>query len=67
MALPALVFCWLTEKCSMVADPALSTLADLMVLVFFFLFRVGEYITSTLAAQAKMRTIPLWKKDIQLW
>jgi hypothetical protein len=48
-------------------DPALITLADLMVLVFFFLFRVGEYITSTPAAQAKKRTIPLWKKDIWLW
>jgi hypothetical protein len=67
MALPTLVFRWLTEKCSTVADPALSALADLMVLAFFFLFHVGEYITSTPAAQAKKRTIPLWKKDIWLW
>jgi TRAP-type C4-dicarboxylate transport system permease small subunit len=53
MVLPALVFCWLIEKCSTAADPALSALADLMVLAFFFLFCVGEYITSTPAAQAK--------------
>jgi hypothetical protein len=42
MALPALVFHWLTEKCSTAADPALSALADLMVLAFFFLFCVGD-------------------------
>jgi hypothetical protein len=36
-------------------------------LVFFFLFHVGEYITSTPAAQAKKWTIPLQKKDIWLW
>jgi hypothetical protein len=53
MVLPSLVFNWLTEKCSTAADPALSTLANLVVLAFFFLFHVFEYITSTLAAQAK--------------
>jgi hypothetical protein len=53
MALPVLVFCCLAEKCSTVADPALSALANLMVLAFFFLFHVGEYITSTPVAQAE--------------
>jgi len=41
----------------------LRIIADLVVLAFFFLLRVGEYTPSTTAR----RTVPLRRQDIKLW
>jgi hypothetical protein len=46
-------------------SPHLATVADLVIIAFFYLLRVGKY-TSPLAQSAK-RTIPLRLCDIRLW
>jgi len=43
----------------------LSAVADLVIIAFFYLLRVGEY-TSTATPRQK-RTIPLLKCDVRLW
>jgi hypothetical protein len=69
LALPAKLFRWVSEdyRSMHTAHPNILSLADLIVLAFFFLFRVGEYICASPGTQQKRRTIPLRKKDIQLW
>jgi hypothetical protein len=69
LALPTAPFKWLAHEYQYfnVANPNILALADLMVLAFFFLLRVGEYICSSPAAQRKRRTVPLRKQDVQLW
>jgi hypothetical protein len=44
-------------------QPRTALTANLIVLAFFFLLRVGEYTPS----REKRRTVPLRKKDIRLW
>jgi hypothetical protein len=43
----------------------LEAVADLVIIAFFYLLRVGEY-TTPHSARTK-RTIPLWDCDIRLW
>ena len=69
LALPAVVFRWLATQFSHAnaSSPNFLALADLVVLAFFFLLRVGEYIASPPKAQGKKQTVPLRKMDLQLW
>jgi hypothetical protein len=41
--------------------------ADLVVVAYFFLLRVGEYTPTTSKKGSVKRTIPLWKRDITFW
>jgi hypothetical protein len=66
IALPAAVFLWLGTYSQHLSDPLGIALIDLILLAFFFLFRVGEYTRSPPATQAQRRTVPLRKQDVQL-
>jgi hypothetical protein len=46
-------------------EPKAYTTGSLVVIAFFFLLRVGEYTPGS--AHKKKRTVPLQKKDVQLW
>jgi hypothetical protein len=69
LALPTTVFRWLAGPYYSSCHPnsSMATLVDLIILAFFFLLRVGEYIRSAPAEQLKKRTIPLRKQDVRLW
>lgn len=41
--------------------------ADLIIIAFFYLLRVGEYTGATKKDRAKKRTVPLRTKDVTLW
>jgi len=41
--------------------------ADLVIIAFFFLLRVGEYTLSSKKDRKKKRTVPLRTKDVTLW
>lgn len=42
-------------------------IADLVIIAFFFLLRVGEYTMSSKKDQKKKRTVPIRVQDITLW
>jgi len=44
-----------------------SAIADLVIIAFFFLLRVGEYTQSSKRDRKKKRTVPLRVQDITLW
>jgi hypothetical protein len=41
--------------------------ADLCIIAFFYLLRVGEYTTPAIKRKRRKRTLALWKCDIRLW
>ena len=43
------------------------TVADLIIIAFFYLLRVGEYTGATKKDKAKKRTVPLPTKEVTLW
>jgi hypothetical protein len=64
LALPSFVVNWVARNLGDSNAPAVSrTIADLIVLAFFFLLRVGEY---TPSSNKDKKTIPLRKQDIRL-
>ena len=68
-ALPVDPFYWLdsTFRQTQTERPTVLACIDLVVLAFFFLLRVGEYIASSPAQQRKKRTVPLRKQDLRFW
>jgi hypothetical protein len=62
-AIPSSVIRWIATNMGCSQQPRTTLTAHLIVLAFFFLLRVGEYTPSW----EKRRTIPLRKKDIQIW
>lgn len=69
LALPSRTFQWLSNEYQQQhqSQPQLLALADLVVLAFFFLFRVGEYMLDSPSRQKGKKTVPLRKQDMQLW
>jgi hypothetical protein len=69
LALPTDPFRWLdsTFRAMNSTNPIVLALIDLIILAFFFLLRVGEYIASAPGEQTKKRTVPLRKKDLRFW
>jgi hypothetical protein len=62
-ALPSSTIRWIATHMGSSQQPQTCLTAQLIVLAFFFLLRVGEYTQS----KEKRRTIPQRKKDIRLW
>ena len=63
MAIPISTITAILEKYRW--SPHLSAVADLVIIAFFHLLRVGEYTSP--ANPREKRTIPLWGCDIRLW
>ena len=64
LALPVPTIKWFsTVAATSPAFPWLQAVADLIILAFFFLLRVGEYTTPS----GPRQTIPLQKQHIKLW
>ena len=64
LALPVATVRWVADQAQhQPNEPWLLTVADLIILAFFFLLRVGEYTTQT----RQTRTVALRKCDIRLW
>jgi len=62
-ALPSSTILWIAQTLGTATSKRLRIAADLIVLAFFFLLRVGEYTPSRQPRQ----TVPLRKADIRLW
>jgi len=62
-ALPSSTILWIAQVIGTATSKRLRTAADLIVLAFFFLLRVGEYTPSRQPRQ----TVPLRKADVRLW
>ena len=64
-ALPSTTVLWIAHYFGASPNPRLRTVANLVVVAFFFLLRVGEYTRST-DKRAK-QTIPIRRQDVKLW
>jgi hypothetical protein len=62
-ALPSSTVRWIMERMGRSAVKRVQLAAHLIVLAFFFLFRVGEYTRSS----GKRLTVPIRKQDVKLW
>jgi hypothetical protein len=62
-ALPSSTIRWIMANMGHSPNKRLQVAANLVVLAFFFLLRVGEYTKS----RDKRQTVPLRKQDIKLW
>ena len=65
-ALPSSTILWIATHFGSNRNPRLRTVANLVILAFFFLLRVGEYTKST-DKNRKKRTVALRRKDVKLW
>lgn len=64
-ALPSSTVLWIAHHFGGSPNPRLRTVANLIVVAFFFLLRVGEYTRSS-DRRAK-QTIPIRRQDVKLW
>lgn len=64
-ALPNSTVLWIAHHFGMSPNPRLRTVANLVVLAFFFLLRVGEYTAST--DKREKQTVPIRRQDVKLW
>jgi hypothetical protein len=71
LALPATVFIWIVTFLSCSSDAFVAATADLIVIAYFYLLRVGEYTATPKRARGTRRrtprTVPLRKCDIVLY
>jgi hypothetical protein len=64
-ALPSSTILWIAQYFGSATSVRLRTVANLVVLAFFFLLRVGEYTRST-DKRTKL-TVPIRRQDVKLW
>ena len=64
-ALPSSTVLWIAHHFGQAPNPRLRAAANIIVVAFFFLLRVGEYTDST-DAREKL-TVPLRLQDVKLW
>jgi hypothetical protein len=65
LALPVALFQNIASKEGNSADPIEQAVADLSIVAFFYLLRVGEYTMPR--AQVRTRTVQFRAKDVQMW
>lgn len=66
LGLPSTAVKAVAEEYRKSKEPRLNTTAELVVVAFFFLLRVGEY-TPNYDRTRKKRTVPLRRQDVRLW
>jgi len=64
-ALPSSTVLWIAHYFGSSPNPRLRTVANLVVLAFFFLLRVGEYTQTT--DKRDKQTVPIRRQDVKLW